>query len=546
MFYDDHYVYPRPWTQQQEAPGVPKPTQVAVLYGSNRLTQRFAIGADNLALLKIWLDGQAGAQVNLSLSIEDGPTYGGSLVLIEGRQEYLIAFPRIKRARDRLLTLTLMAPAATVLNPVITRSVGGDRLGSSLAINEYRRPGNIEIYAFSQGPPGLWWFEAIGEQLLPQTFRVRLQQYKPAQLKGPVFGILLAVTIVLTLLVLIISWPTDLPTGAIFGWGLAGLILGFLLWQFGSGKLLIPGLANPIELEEVAVPLLIAPSPGEGSRIAYDLIQSLWTAERIPEPRFFQTEKLESWPAIKVPANSRLNYQLQIPVDGSLTLGMAVEQDLSPRFTVQIDEDTLISETIGPDSNIIWKELNLSRWAGQAATLSLTTEAVNENTTGFWLMPQLSTKGRWLLDEKPAHEFSRLNSTYRFGDVIELVGYSITKTPPSENGQDSELIVNLFWRILEPTDDYATIFVHLIDGTDTIIGQHDGQPVSGTYPIPFWQPGDIIVDSHPLTVPQDFSGVQAKLAIGLYDPDSLERWIVTAGDGQTIADGRAILELRDK
>jgi hypothetical protein len=316
MFYDDHYVYPRPWTQAQEAPGVPDPTQVALLYGPNRLTQQFVGGSDNLALLKIWLDGQTGAQVVLSLSVEDGPTYGGALEIIEGKQEYLVAFPGVKRARDRLVTLTLMAPAATASNPVITRSAGGDRLGSSLAVNEYRRPGNIEIYAYSQGLPGLWWFEAIGEQLLPQTFRIRLQQYKPAQLKGPVFGILLAVTIVLTLLVLIVSWPADLPTSTIFGWGLAGLILGFLLWQFASGKLLIPGLSNPIELEEVAVPLAKAPPPGEESRIAYDLTQSLWTAERQPEPRFIRTKKLDSWPAIKVPANSRLSYQLQIPLDG--------------------------------------------------------------------------------------------------------------------------------------------------------------------------------------------------------------------------------------
>lgn len=546
MFYDDHYVYPRPWTQAQEAPGVPEPTQVALLYGPNRLTQRFTSGADNLALLKIWLDGKDGAQVDISLSIEDGPTYGGSLELNEGKQEYLVAFPSIKHARDRLVTLTLMAPTATVLNPVITRSVGGDRLGNSLAINEYRRPGNIEIFAYSQGPPGLWWLDAIGEQLLPQAFRIRLQQYKPAQLKGPVFTILLAATIILTLLVLIISWPTDLPISTIFGWGLVGLILAFLLWQFASGKLLIPGLANPIELKEVAVPIPIAPDPGEDNRIAYDLTQSLWTAERLPEPRFIQTEKLESWPAIKVPANSRLNYQLQVPLDGSLTLGMAIEQGLSLRFTIQIGEDLLISESIGPDSYIVWKELDLSRWAGQAATLSLTTEAANENTTGYWLMPQVSTNGSWLLDEELAHEFTRLKRTYQFGDGIKLVGYHISNIITSETSQDNELIVDLFWRILEPTDDFATIFVHLIDDTDTIISQHDGQPVSGTYPTPYWQPGYIIADSHLLTVPQDFSGVQAKLAIGLYDPDSLERWVVTDGEGQTIADSRAVLELGDK
>ena len=61
MFYDAHYLFPRPWTQEQEAPGVPPPAPLSVLYGPNRVTQSFIAGADRLSMVEVWLAGPAGA-----------------------------------------------------------------------------------------------------------------------------------------------------------------------------------------------------------------------------------------------------------------------------------------------------------------------------------------------------------------------------------------------------------------------------------------------------------------------------------------------------
>ena len=61
MFYDAHYLFPRPWTQEQEAPGVPEPAPVSALFGPNMVTQGFIAGADNLTMVDVWIAGPAGS-----------------------------------------------------------------------------------------------------------------------------------------------------------------------------------------------------------------------------------------------------------------------------------------------------------------------------------------------------------------------------------------------------------------------------------------------------------------------------------------------------
>jgi beta-glucosidase len=69
----------------------------------------------------------------------------------------------------------------------------------------------------------------------------------------------------------------------------------------------------------------------------------------------------------------------------------------------------------------------------------------------------------------------------------------------------------------------------------------DGQPVYNTYPLSYWQPGTVIADRHPLSLPADLAQGDYTLAVGLYDPDSLERWPVVGPDGRPEPDNRALL-----
>lgn len=548
MFYDDHYLYPRPWTQEQEAPGVPAPAPVA-LYGPNRISQSFVSAAANLHLIELWLSGPAGRVVEVTLTggsvmrpataDEAGGTvgrpataemiYGGTITLEEGAgQFYRVALPEREGGdRGRSFTLTLTAPNAAAEQPVIVRTVGGDRLGSSLRLNEYRQPGNLELYTYGQG-----WLNSLGEQLLPAVFRLRLQQYKPDFFKGTTFTVLLGVTGIASLAFLLLTLVGDKRPHAktkLFYLAL-GLWVLFLGWQWGSGRVLIPFFLETIPLQNQSTALSLAPAPDGTPRLMQDFSQTLWTAYRFPEPRFVSTELVAGWPALVVPAPSALEYPLTIPPDGWLHLGLAVRAGDSLRFNVRFGETVIHTQTV-PKDDVVWLDLDLQAWAGQAGVLILETEGGDAAATGLWLMPQLLTASSWLLADAPS---SWQAAGERFGEAVELAGYQVETA-------GGEAVVTLYWRVVTPTDAYATVFVHLLDASGNIVAQHDGAPVNGSYPIPLWQPGVLIADTHRLTLPAESTGPY-QLAVGLYDPVTLLRWPVTSANGEPLPDGRAVLE----
>jgi 4-amino-4-deoxy-L-arabinose transferase-like glycosyltransferase len=87
---------------------------------------------------------------------------------------------------------------------------------------------------------------------------------------------------------------------------------------------------------------------------------------------------------------------------------------------------------------------------------------------------------------------------------------------PPGNRARSGVLVHLWWETTEPLRGNYTVFVHYLrDGTR--IGQHDGEPGFGHLVTSFWQPGDLVLDLHPVL------GVQPRaqddtLLVGLYDP----------------------------
>lgn len=534
MFYDAHYLFPRPWTQEQEAPGIPSPFPAA-FYGSNTITQSFVSGANNLALVEVWLQGAPYGAIHVTLADETGPLYTGQVYFPERPSGHLtrFSFPTIHAAKGHTFWLTLTAADTTAGEPAVTHVIGGDRLDGTLRLNEYLRPGNLELHTYVSG---LAAFDALAEQILPTPFRLRLQQFKPVPLKGAVFAILLVLTGGLTGIFLVYAQSSLPGQGATSKWMLAGFLGGFIIWQIGSGhvRLPLPGQATPLQ---AATSTAVSAVATHDLRVVNDLSAILWTAERLPEKRFVSTE-IGEYPAIHVPATSGLTYAVDLPRNGRLHTGAQVIGAGMLQFVVQFNGEQLLQKDITAADNQVWLDIDLTPWQGQGGELRLITEAQDGKPEGLWLMPQLLAQTDWLLNALPA---AASLAQYDFGADVVLRGFTITPAQP----QPGDLVtVTLYWQGKRPLTQNATVFVHALTADGQMAAQSDGQPVQNTYPFTNWPPEVIIVDRHQFSWP-DTAGDLAQLAVGLYDPATLQRWPVVNPDGSVDPNSQALLQVKE-
>lgn len=523
MFYDDHYVYPRPWTQAQETPGIPAPAPLA-FYGDNRISQTFVAGSDRLSMIEIWLQGSPYAAVEIALQDDAGNAYTGTAFLPEqpDGKYYRFTFPPIADAHGREFHLILSAAGTTVEQPALTHTIGGDRLNGGMQLNEYGRPGNIELQTYVQGGLFHWPLQAIGQQILPDPFRLRLQQYKPIPLKGAIFSILLGLTAVLSTIFLFLAAPsTTRAAGRTAGWGVSLCLLTFLSWQTLTGRVQLPLPFTTSNL--TAVVAQSAPIAIDQPRLTHDLITALWTTERFPEKRFFDTLITdEGYPAIHTPPDSTIQYAMTMPPNGRLHVGGVADGVGQTWFTLLWNDAEIGRHLIDGDAG--WFNIDLAPWAGQEGVLSLQTKTANGHPNGRWLMPQISATTDWLLADLPA---DAQPDGHHFNQAVELVGHQM-----EEDG------IMLYWRGKRPFLEDAVIFVHVIDGNGELVGQHDGRPVGNSYPIPIWPAELIIADFHPLQLPTATYHIE----VGLYDQTTGNRWLAVNPDGQAAPDNSIKLD----
>lgn len=97
---------------------------------------------------------------------------------------------------------------------------------------------------------------------------------------------------------------------------------------------------------------------------------------------------------------------------------------------------------------------------------------------------------------------------YSIGNLATLVGYRI------DMGEMPR--VTLYWKVVNVPADNYTVFVHLLDTSGELWGQGDSPPIQGDYPTLLWEPGELIVDEHMLTVDPQAPAGHYSIAVGLY------------------------------
>lgn len=135
--------------------------------------------------------------------------------------------------------------------------------------------------------------------------------------------------------------------------------------------------------------------------------------------------------------------------------------------------------------------------------------------------------------QQPIATGERQSINVIFNEGINLQGYAVSGTASS--GQN--LCLTLYWQAQKPPQHTYTVFVHLIGSQFNIKqgnflwGQHDSEPVNGSRPLPSWQSGEEIADTHCFTVAVDAPAGDYQLEIGFYDASSGQR--LPLADGST-------------
>jgi 4-amino-4-deoxy-L-arabinose transferase-like glycosyltransferase len=111
------------------------------------------------------------------------------------------------------------------------------------------------------------------------------------------------------------------------------------------------------------------------------------------------------------------------------------------------------------------------------------------------------------------------------GASARLLGYSVDSERVAPGGS---VRLTLYWQALAPMAEGYTAFVHLLGDPNPATGGpvwagHDGQPDGGRYPTPAWQPGEVILDAHPVAVPAETPPGTYQIEVGMYLLETLAR-----------------------
>lgn len=124
---------------------------------------------------------------------------------------------------------------------------------------------------------------------------------------------------------------------------------------------------------------------------------------------------------------------------------------------------------------------------------------------------------------------------YRFEDTLVLRGYSLALEPATR-----QVRVSLYWEAQRDLDRDYVMFVHLRHQPETAYAQADSQPREGWYPTPLWKQGEVVEDTHLLTLP-DGTSPPLELVIGVVDPREENRLVALDRNGERLPDDELVL-----
>ena len=122
----------------------------------------------------------------------------------------------------------------------------------------------------------------------------------------------------------------------------------------------------------------------------------------------------------------------------------------------------------------------------------------------------------------------------QFADRVRLLGYDLTA---SQVNPGETVNVTLYWQALAPMSENYSVFIHLVNRDDLIVGQRDLYPGQGTFPTSLWQPGDIFADIYIIPVGSTILTPNLlQVVVGLYRLADGTRLPISNAGGGTLGD----------
>jgi hypothetical protein len=121
-------------------------------------------------------------------------------------------------------------------------------------------------------------------------------------------------------------------------------------------------------------------------------------------------------------------------------------------------------------------------------------------------------------------------------EPISLAGYTLEH-------QETALELTLYWQTEAPLTIRYKVFAQLLAADGTLLAQADSWPAAGQRPTTGWLPGEIISDTHTLSLPALTSPGPYRLITGLYDARTGHRLPATSPTGAAPPDYIPITEV---
>jgi hypothetical protein len=129
-------------------------------------------------------------------------------------------------------------------------------------------------------------------------------------------------------------------------------------------------------------------------------------------------------------------------------------------------------------------------------------------------------------------------------DSLALIGWDLPDVAAARPGDVLDL--TLYWRVAQPLQGNYTITGQLLGQQlnpqgNPVWGQRDAMPCRGSLPTTAWEPGNVVVTRHPVSIAGEAPPGDYRLAVGMYHATTGQRLPMFDPTGQAIPDNMAVL-----